>query len=321
MEGPALRNSLSGRPFLHPDIYSIKDGRSSMADTLDQIKQQIARFKKEKPLYREILDLYALILEEQAKARPQLKIIVPEVNKKLARSRLDKGLPLLGKEGFAIDLEVAQRLFYTLSAICQGTTPKMGAEIPKIIEAAEQGALALRDLLSRHYDMVYLKEAAEHCEVDQGILSFLIRISVRPCLETQMEQLRGLVDPEAWLQGKCPLCGSPPQMAQLRDEGGKRYLQCSLCGCQWRWERIACPYCSNKVFDSLHYLSAEEEEAYRVDLCDQCKGYIKTIDSRKLDYEPFLDLEDILTIHLDILALEKGYRRSAQNPWGPITLA
>jgi len=290
-----------------------------MANTLDQIKQQVSRFKKEKSHSREILDLYTLILEEQAQIRSQLKITVPEVNKKLVRSRWEKGLPLLGKEGFAIDLEAAQRLFYALSAICQGATPKMGAEIPRIKKAAEQKALALRDLLSRHYDIGFLKEASEHCGVDQGILSFLIRASVRPCLENQMEQLRGLVDLEAWLQGECPLCGSLPQMAQLRDEGGKRYLQCSLCGCQWRWERIACPYCSNKAFDLLHYLCSEEEEAYRVDLCDQCKGYIKTVDSRKLDYEPLLDLEDIVTIHLDILALEKGYRRPAPSPWGPIT--
>jgi FdhE protein len=290
-----------------------------MAKALDQIKQQIARFKEQKPYYREILDLYALMLEEQARIRPQLKIIVPEVDKKLVRSRLGNGLPLLGKEGFIVDLEAAQRLFDALSSIGERATPKMGAEIPRIKEAAGQGALVLRDLLNRHYDMEYLKETAEHCGVDQGILSFLVRISVRPCLEIQMEQLRGLVDLEAWLQGECPLCGSPPQMAHLRDEEGKRYLQCSLCGCQWRWERIACPYCSNKAFDSLHYLCSDDEEAYRVDLCDQCKGYIKTIDSRKLDYEPFLDLEDIVTIHLDILALERGYRRPAPSPWGPIT--
>jgi hypothetical protein len=44
-----------------------------MAKTLDQIKQQIARFKEQKPYYREILDLYALILEEQARIRPQLR--------------------------------------------------------------------------------------------------------------------------------------------------------------------------------------------------------------------------------------------------------
>ena len=288
-----------------------------MVDALDQIKQQIAWFKKEKPHYREILELYALVLEEQWKIRPQLKITVPEVNTKLVQSRCAKGLPLLGKEGFAIDLEAAQELFNTLSSIGQRTTPKMGAEIPRITEATETGALALRDLLSRHYDIGHLNQAAEQCGVDQGVLSFLVKASVRPCLETQMEQLRGLLNLEEWLHGECPLCGSAPQMAELRNEEGKRYLQCSLCGCQWRWERIACPYCSNKAFDSLHYLCSEEEEAYRVDLCDSCKGYIKTIDSRKLDYEPSLDLEDIVTIHLDILAVEKGYRRSAPSSWGP----
>jgi FdhE protein len=290
-----------------------------MADALDQIKKQIAGFKKEKPHYREVLDLYALVLEEQWKIRPQLRITVPEVNEKRVRSRCAKGLPLLGKEAFDIDLEAAQRLFFTLSAIGQRSTSKMGDEIPRIKGAAESGALALEDLLSRHYDMGYLKQAAEQYDVDQGILSFLIRASVRPCLETQMEQLRGLLNLEEWLQGQCPLCGSAPQMALLRDEEGKRYLQCSLCGCQWRWERIACPYCSNKAFDSLHYLCSEEEEAYRVDLCDHCKGYIKTVDSRRLDYEPYLDLEDVVTIHLDILALEKGYRRPAPSPWGPLT--
>jgi FdhE protein len=289
-----------------------------MMDALAQIKQQIARFKQEKPHYQEILNLYALILEEQARIRPQLKIIVPEVNKNLVQSRLDKGLPLLGKVGFVIDLKAAQRLFFALSAICQGATPKMGAEIPRIKEAAERGALSLRDLLNRHYDMRYCKEAAEGCGVDQVVLSFLIQASIRPCLETQMEQLQGLVDLEAWLRGECPLCGSLPHMSQLRDEEGKRYLRCSWCGCEWRTERIACPFCSNKAFESLHYLCSDEEEAYRVDLCDQCTGYLKTIDSRRLDYEPSLDLEDIVTIHLDILALKKGYRRPAPSPWGPL---
>ena len=61
-------------------------------------------------------------------------------------------------------------------------------------------------------------------------------------------------------------------------------------------------------------------EAYRVDLCDQCKGYIKTVDSRKLDYEPDLSLEDIVTIHLDIHALKKGYKRPVPTSWGPMVV-
>jgi FdhE protein len=292
-----------------------------MIESLDKIKERIAWFQQERPHYREILNLYGRIFEEQVKIRPQLQISVPEVSKELVKSRWGKGFPLLGREGFALDLEGAQRLFYTLiRAVGQRATMKMGDEIPRITEVAEAGELDLRVLLTRHYDALHLRHEAERCGLDKDILAFLVQASVRPCLEAHMEQLQGSLDLEAWLQGECPLCGSPPQMAQLRDEGGKRYLQCSFCGCQWRWERLACPSCNNKAMDSLHYLYAEEEEAYRVDLCDHCKGYIKTVDARKLDYEPYLDLEDIITIHLDILAVEKGYRRSAPTPWGPVSL-
>jgi FdhE protein len=288
-----------------------------MADSLDEIQKQIAWFQQEKPHYREILDLYALIVEEQWRIRPQISLTVPPLSTSEVESRQTQGLPLLGREAFDIDLEAAQRLFDALSAIVQRATPKMGDEIPRITEAAGSGVLALSDLFRRHYDDGYLSREAGRCRLDKEILSLLVKASVRPSIEIQMEQLRGFADLEAGLQRRCPLCGSAPHMAQLRSDEGKRYLQCSFCNCQWRGERIACPYCSNRDFNSLHYLYSEEEKAYRVDLCDQCKSYIKTIDARRLDYEPCLDLEDIVTIHLDILALEKGYWRPVPSPWGP----
>jgi FdhE protein len=291
-----------------------------MIKSLDKIKERIAWFQQERPHYREILDLYVQIIEAYEKVLPHIQIAVPEVDKKLMKARLDKGLPLLGREGFALDREAAYKLFYALCAVGQQTTSKMKEEIPRITAAVEAGELDLRELFSKHSDGLHVGHEAERCGLDTGILAFLVQASIKPSVIVQMEQLRGALDLEGWLKGECPLCGSAPQMALLRDEGGKRYLQCSFCGYQWRWERIACPSCNNKDFNLLHYLYAEDEEAYRVDLCDQCKGYIKTVDSRKLDYEPYIDLEDIVTIHLDILAVEKGYRRTAPTPWGPLPL-
>ena len=79
---------------------------------------------------------------------------------------------------------------------------------------------------------------------------------------------------------------------------------------------MKCPFCENNDHEKLHYFYAEGQETYRVDLCNNCKQYIKTVDSRKLDYEPDLNLEDIVTVHLDILALEKGFKRPTPNVWG-----
>jgi FdhE protein len=52
-----------------------------------------------------------------------------------------------------------------------------------------------------------------------------------------------------------------------------------------------------------------------VDLCDKCKQYIKTVDTRKTASDPDLNIEDIATMYLDILASEKGFKRPAPS-WG-----
>jgi FdhE protein len=49
-------------------------------------------------------------------------------------------------------------------------------------------------------------------------------------------------------------------------------------------------------------------EQYRVYYCDNCHGYIKTINEAMI-VNSNLDLfwEDINTVHLDLLALQEGY--------------
>mgnify|MGYP005848174197 CR=1 FL=1 len=105
-------------------------------------------------------------------------------------------------------------------------------------------------------------------------------------------------------------------MSELRGEG-QRYFLCPFCGFNWLGERLKCPFCENRDHESLHYFYEEGQEAYRVDVCDKCRQYIKTIDARKLVYEPDLNLEDIATIRLDILVSEKGFKRPVPTPWGP----
>ena len=49
-----------------------------MVKSLDQIKERIAWFQKERPYYREILDLYGHVVEEQVKILPLLKVTAGE---------------------------------------------------------------------------------------------------------------------------------------------------------------------------------------------------------------------------------------------------
>jgi FdhE protein len=77
---------------------------------------------------------------------------------------------------------------------------------------------------------------------------------------------------------------------------------------------LSCSVCGNKDPGTLHYFCGEGEEAHRIDLCDACRHYIKTIDCRSLE-APDPCLEDLATLHLDVVAVQKGYDRSAPNPW------
>ena len=93
-----------------------------------------------------------------------------------------------------------------------------------------------------------------------------------------------------------------------------RYSLCSRCACQWRVDRLSCSVCGNKEPAKLHYFCGEGEEAHRIDLCDACRHYIKTIDCRSLE-APDPCLEDLATLHLDVVAVQKGYDRFVPNPW------
>ncbi|MEW6586108.1 MAG: formate dehydrogenase accessory protein FdhE, partial [Nitrospirota bacterium] len=164
-------------------------------------------------------------------------------------------------------------------------------------------------------DEKYLGDIAAKFDIDRPILKFLIHESIQPSLRANMEKLKDQVDLKNWLRGYCPICGSVPAMSLLKGEG-QRYFLCSFCGFQWPSERLKCPFCENRDQQKLHYFFEEGLEAYRIDLCDQCHQYIKTVDSRRLGYESDLTLEDITTVHLDILASEKGFKRAGLSRWG-----
>ena len=70
---------------------------------------------------------------------------------------------------------------------------------------------------------------------------------------------------------------------------------------------MACLFCGNRSSDSLEYLFSEEEPEYRVYLCKACKHYLKVVDTRKLTRGFFAPLEQVVSLHLDMTAAEKGF--------------
>jgi FdhE protein len=116
---------------------------------------------------------------------------------------------------------------------------------------------------------------------------------------------------------RCPVCNALPQLAFLRQEGdgGKRSLQCSLCLTEWEYLRVLCPWCGETDKEKLPRYSADECKYVRVEACDTCKRYLKSVDLTVEGHAvPMVD--EIALAALDVWAAEHGYLKIAQNLLG-----
>jgi FdhE protein len=152
-----------------------------------------------------------------------------------------------------------------------------------------------------------LDEAATAADVPPPLLEYLLEIPLRTALELAASTVAaGSFD--NWEEGHCPFCGSRAGMAELVGDEGRRRLSCSTCSTSWPFKRLKCAYCATENVDDLSYFTAGDGPT-RVDTCKACSRYIKTRDSRLGGGDIPLEVEDLLTIHLDLLASREGFER------------
>jgi formate dehydrogenase accessory protein FdhE len=115
----------------------------------------------------------------------------------------------------------------------------------------------------------------------------------------------------------CPLCGCKPIVGVLRSEGdgAKKSLVCMLCAHEWDFRRIYCPACGEEREPQMAYYSAPEIAHVRVDVCDTCHTYLKSVDLTKTGLAVAV-VDELATIPLDLWAREHGYEKLQMNLLG-----
>ncbi len=123
-------------------------------------------------------------------------------------------------------------------------------------------------------------------------------------------------DGEEWkvAQGSeagCPHCGRVPQFGILRTEGegASRSLLCCLCATEWRYKRVYCPSCGQEDFSKLSDHRASDFPHVRVEACEQCGIYMKSIDLT-VDGRAVPVVDEVATLPLDAWAVEQGTAKS-----------
>jgi len=277
-----------------------------MGKMLTKTLETIEEYKSKSPHYEELLEILEEILIFREEFRRTLKDDVFAVDESLVGQKLSGGLPLIDISRNNFELTELRNYFLRLLEIAKKRSP---TETEQIIRGLEDGTLAYEKMVVDSFD--HEVEAEESTEENEDklfdLLGLFVEESIRPALEMVAEKYAGVIKESQWSEGYCPVCGKEPKIGELREDEGFRYLFCSQCGCEWSFRRIKCPFCGNDDQQTLAYFTIEDEEKYRVEVCNICKRYIKTVDFRKIKELANLDVEDIATLHLDILATEEGY--------------
>jgi FdhE protein len=269
------------------------------------VKRAVADILAARPSYGELIGFYGGIFAAQEEARPRVRLEPFLLPPDLVRVKLRDKFPLIQVAEMRFDPETSATLFEDLCRIaverCSGLSEPAAVLLKHAAEASSlfQGFLA--------GDEAQLKQAAAGFGVGAEALGFFLYHSLRPCLCRCEQNLSGFItDALSWEKGYCPICGSLPALARLETDG-HRFLFCSFCWHRWPARRTVCPFCDTIDPGRLSYLYSEEEKEYRLDLCDACRKYVKTVDSRQMSRISYPPLEQIASLHLDVKASEAGY--------------
>jgi formate dehydrogenase accessory protein FdhE len=126
---------------------------------------------------------------------------------------------------------------------------------------------------------------------------------------------RGLRESKIALErpaGACGYCGGGPwvasRVAATGADGAARMLHCALCALSWQVSRIKCPACDEADPSKLPTFSVPEYPQARIEACESCSGYVKSIDLT-VDARGIPEVDDVASLPLDLWALENGFER------------
>lgn len=121
---------------------------------------------------------------------------------------------------------------------------------------------------------------------------------------------------------RCPFCGGLPQLSILDNvsqstsaDGGGRQLLCATCLTTWTFRRVLCACCGEEDEHKLGYFHSPALAHLRVDACDTCKRYLKTVDLTEVGIAvPLVD--EVAGSSLDLWARDHGYEKIELNLLG-----
>lgn len=260
-------------------------------------------------LQRQIIAI-VVDLAEQIDAGRLPRLSLPP---KYLAAKLTRGVPALAGEPIPVPTAVLRP---TLLRLCDALSAGGAGEAADHIQAlVTEGRLEAGSLFAASLarDQQVIRSGAMHRGVSPDLLWLVGELAVSPFAHALQRALFASDEPALaaalakWSHGYCPACGSWPALAEAASS--HRVLRCSFCAAAWELDVYACIYCGEDGEPFVTAAPDTDRKDRRVEACNGCGGYLKTVDVPALSSFPLLAIADLETMDLDVAAMEQGYAR------------
>jgi FdhE protein len=235
-------------------------------------------------------------------------VAIPE---RYLAAKLRRSIPALHGEPIPLPaklLELSTREY--CGHLATGGAGEAAAAVGRALDArALDGAALISASFGRDQRRVRFM-AAQH-QLSPDLTWLVAELAVAPfAYLLQCQVLRAA--PEtlgSWDRGYCPACGSWPAVAEV--VGGRQSLRCSFCAAAWQTASYCCIYCSNDGDTFVTAAPDPEQAGRRLQMCNACGGYLKALELTEPTEFPLVAVEDLASMDLDMIAIERKYMRPA----------
>lgn len=271
---------------------------------LDRCRQAVDRISLEKPeikgsllFYSDMLSLlYELANEISGELNGSKELFIG-----LAKKVSEEGKPLLELIGqIPLTRDVWLKTLEAVISKVKEHRADLVEDLEEIMDAAKRNSFNIEDLAmnSLKGDLNYARGVAAGLNVDLDLVNALALWTIQPLLISLRKMVEPHIKVDGWFKGYCPVCGSYTRTGFMRGEGRKLHLKCEICGMEWPFQRLKCPFCGNEDEKKLGFYSFDDEK-FRLYICEECNEYWKVVDEETAGSSIPRELYPVWTFELD----------------------
>jgi FdhE protein len=286
-----------------------------------EIRDSILRIKKDIPQIAGVVEAFEELFVKRFLAKSKLTIPTLDLDN-FDTTRFGQGAPILDDRKIEIERD-------SLLQVANLIIPALEKGFPKLLDPLER----LKTLIGRDQkfmdrllttlestNTIIIEEMASQLQMEPATLQFVCSELAKPFAEKAEETVRALIKDLTWSKGYCPVCGAWPGVSFWKEQEGRRFLNCSVCGHEWSFMRTKCPFCENDDNSQMELVFSEDRKFEHAELCHVCKRYIVGLDTRDMIAIPHPSVAPLGLIYLDFLVQERGFLPGAALGWNVLDI-